>query len=119
GFHWWKQLPDGSFAEKPIDDSFSQIHGLALADLDGDGVPEIVTGKTRYAHTYDPGAEDPSVLVYFTIEKGGTFTRHDIDAASGLGRGFTVADIDGDGRPDIVSSNKNGLFLFLQSVPAK
>jgi hypothetical protein len=114
GVHWWKQEQGGSFTEKVIDDSISQVHALDLVDLDGDGTPELVGGKTKFAHTYDPGANDPSLLVYWKIGAGGTFERHDIDAASGVGRGFPVVDIDGDGRNDIAVSNKNGLFVFLQ-----
>jgi len=109
GMHWWQQQRDGSFVEHVIDDSISQMHAAVLADLDGDGVPEIVSGKTRYAHTYDPGAEDPSLLVYYTLPD---FVRHEIDRASGVGRQFTVTDLDDDGRPDIAISNKNGLFVF-------
>jgi len=74
--------------------------------------PEIVTGKTRYAHTYNPAAEEPSLLVYYTVAPGPVFRRHDLDAASGIGRSVTVGDVDGDHRPNIVGSNKNGLFYF-------
>lgn len=114
GLSWWQQRPDGGFAEHSIDATISQMHAVGLADLDRNGVPEVVTGKTRYAHTYDPGAEEPSLLVYYTIAPGPVFERHDVDAASGIGRTVTVADVDGDGRPDLVVSNKNGLFYFRQ-----
>jgi FG-GAP-like repeat/FG-GAP repeat len=114
GLRWWKQQPGGGFVQNVVDDSISQMHALTLADLDGDGVPEIVGGKTKYAHTFDPGAEDPPKLAYWTVQPGGRFTRHDIDVASGVGRQFPVGDIDGDGKPDVAISNKNGLFLFMQ-----
>ena len=38
----------------PADNSygiaFSQMHALALEDIDGDGIKDIVTGKRFYAH---------------------------------------------------------------------
>ncbi|HUJ61432.1 MAG TPA: VCBS repeat-containing protein [Kofleriaceae bacterium] len=111
GIDWWQQQPDGSFVDHQIDDSISQMHSAVLADLDGDGVPELVSGKTKFAHTYDPGADDPSLLVYYELP---SLERHVIDDDSGVGRGFTVTDLDGDGRNDIVISNKNGLFVFDQ-----
>lgn len=42
-----------------IDDSWSQAHALTLADLNGDGRREPVTGKRYYAHDHDPGANEP------------------------------------------------------------
>src|SRR5581483_2622380 len=30
--------------------AFSQPHALTLGDLDGDGLPDIITGKRRWAH---------------------------------------------------------------------
>ncbi len=123
GIHWWRQEPvmgggERSFTDHLIDGSISQMHALRLEDLDGDGVPELVSGKRFWAHgpTTDNGVGDPALLVYYAMHRDAagqvTFVRHDIDADSGIGDQFDVADIDGDGKRDIVVSNKKGLFVF-------
>jgi len=43
-----------------------------------------------------------------------TFTPHVIDGDSGIGTEFVVADMNGDGLLDIVTSNKKGTYLFEQ-----
>jgi hypothetical protein len=101
-----------------IDDQASQYHDMLLADIDGDGRVELVTGKRYYAHNgKDPGAEDPVFVRYFDFDKKGVFTAHTIDygsskEASGVGIYFWVEDMDGNGRPDIVAPGKEGLYLF-------
>jgi hypothetical protein len=42
------------------------------------------------------------------------FIMHIIDNDSGVGTQFEVVDLNGDGRPDIVTSNKKGVHVFLQ-----
>jgi hypothetical protein len=122
GIHWLQQRPgspDPTFVDHLIDNSISEMHALALADLDGDGVPELVSGKRWWARgpSTDAGAGDPALLVYYAIRRGPsgvTFERHIVDDDSGVGAQFVVADIDGDHKPDIVISNKKGLFVFHQ-----
>jgi len=123
GLYWWEQLApraDGTtvWREHLIDKSWSQVHAIALADLDGDGVEELVAGKCVWAHNgVDPGAADPAVLFYYKWDKAtASFTRHTIAGPGegiGLGRQFAVADVDGDGRPDLAAPTKMGLWLIL------
>lgn len=130
GLAWFEQQPDGSFLERTILDpqpgenpagvSFSQLHAVAMADIDGDGLDDIVTGKRRWAHgiTGDVEPNAPPVLYWFRLERdgqgGATFVPHLIDDDSGVGTQVTVADLNADGRPDIVVANKRGVFAFTQ-----
>jgi hypothetical protein len=121
GLAWWEQqvAADGkrSWVKHDIDTTASQYHDLWLADLDGDGMPELITGKRYRAHNgRDPGAADPIGVYYFKMH-GGRFDKHVIDfgpagQASGAGIYFWVEDINADGRPDIVAPGKDGLYLF-------
>src|SRR6185295_630600 len=45
GMWWHEQLADGKFQTHLIDDSFTQTHALCVADMNGDGQPDFVTGK--------------------------------------------------------------------------
>jgi hypothetical protein len=115
-----EQQPDGKFVTHKIDDSFSQSHSLELADINGDGLKDIVTGKRFWAHgpTGDVNPGDPAVVVWFELQRKGRDVRwikHEIDNDSGVGTQFAVADINRDRLPDIVTSNKKGVFVFLQS----
>ena len=100
-----------------IDDRVSVMHALAVADLDGDALTDLITGKRLLAHNgNDPGEFDPSVLLWY---KGGrdsaghaTFTPYLIDGDAGVGLQIVLRDVTGDGREDIVSSSKKGVFVF-------
>jgi hypothetical protein len=108
-------------------EGFSQIHALTVHDMDGDGLKDVVTGKTHWAHPDLPSTGDPDVkgkpvvYVFLLRRKPGpngapvTFQPVLVDDDSGLGRHFSVGDVTGDGRPDIVSANRLGLFLFKQN----
>ncbi|MBV09914.1 PVC-type heme-binding CxxCH protein [Rubinisphaera sp.] len=106
--------------ENPYGVAFSQPHALAMADIDGDGLQDIVTGKRWKAHNgHDPGSNQTAVLYWFRCQKtseGIEFVPHLIDEASGVGVDVTVADLNADGLPDVVSANKGGLVLHFQST---
>lgn len=118
GLYWWKQVAAG-FERREIDASISQMGALGVADLDGDDIPELVSGKNWWAHPVgDPGTDDPAELVYYRTSPDGSgaiaIERHVVDIDSGIGRQVTIGDLDGDGSPDIVEATKKGTFAFLQ-----
>jgi hypothetical protein len=87
--------------------------------MNGDGIKDLVTGKRYFAHQgKDPGGHEPAVLYWLELrrpERGKVkFILHMIDDNSGVGTQFVVADINADSKPDIVTSNKKGVHVFLQ-----
>jgi hypothetical protein len=119
GIWWHEQTKDAYgnilFKHHEINKEFSQSHGLVMADINGDGFPDLVTGKRYFAHNgKDPGAFDPAVLYWFELVPGRIpqWIPHLIDDNSGVGLLPVVTDINGDGLPDIIVSNKKGVFIF-------
>ena len=97
----------------------SETHSMVCVDLDGDGLKDLVTGKRYWSHGYsEPGSRGPAMLYWFQAKKAGdgsiSFTPHVIDDDSGVGTQFQVIDINGDGKLDIVTSNKKGTYIHLQ-----
>jgi len=122
GLYWWEQLApkeDGTtqWKQHVIDDTWSQAHCLAWADLDADGVEDLVTGKCIWAHDGgDPGAGDPPAVYYYTWDRAKlAFTRHTIAAPGegiALNRQIAIVDMNQDGRPDLVAPSKQGLWVL-------
>jgi hypothetical protein len=119
GLYWLEQQGDAAhrrWVRHTIDESFSQVHALKLADLFGDGQMELLAGKRYRGHDGgDPGSYDPLVIYYYTINrKTGEFTRYPISlgGTAGAGTQFVVADLDGDGDIDIATAGKTGVHFF-------
>jgi hypothetical protein len=139
GLAWFKQGPTNMFTRQlitsPTGDNtvtcpggcgpaFSQLHSLHLEDMDGDGLKDIITGKTFLAHPYptnDAGGHGQVVLYIFKLVRTPMvhFEPHLIDAdmpnmpGSGVGREFKVVDMNKDGILDIVIASKRGLYVYL------
>ncbi len=102
--------------------SFAQLHALALADVDGDGLMDIVTGKRFWAHGMhgDPEPNAPAVLYWFKLVRSGKgeakFVPYLIDNDSGVGTQVTVGNILGKKFPDVVVGNKKGTFVLEHEV---
>ncbi len=116
GIRFWRGLgPDAQgklqFDEQLIDDSFSQPHCFCLADLDGDGSQELITGKRIRAHNgNDPGsAEPPTMRYYVWNSEKKRFDGYTINQGQvGAGLQIRTADLDADGDIDIVVAGKDG-----------
>src|SRR5205085_2889249 len=85
---------------------FSEPHSVALADIDGDGLKDIVTGKTYYSHHKASPMWDAGAVVYWfrlvRTEQGVDWIPYRADGEAGIGRQVSVLDVDGDHLPDVV-----------------
>jgi hypothetical protein len=118
GIWWYEQQPDEQWVQHEILNTFSETHAVCSADVNGDGLPDFVTGKRWWSHGgHGPGGGEAPVLYWFEFSREGgepTWTPHQIDDDSGIGTQFEVADVNADGLLDIITSNKRGTFLFEQ-----
>jgi hypothetical protein len=104
-----------------------------MDDLNGDGSPDLVSGKRLFAHHgRDISCYEPLFAFWYEI-KDGKFTRHILSfnhlpwypgqknqnpppvGAIAVGMKANIADMDADGDNDIIVSGKSGLYVFYNS----
>ena len=120
GLYWEERRDDNkdgstNWRHNTIDDRFSQPHALVWQDIDGDGQPELITGRRFKAHSGgDPGDADPGCLYYFKWNATTrTFAKFTIaENGPGIGLQIRLADLNKDGRPDIVVAGKSGTHIL-------
>jgi hypothetical protein len=134
GLAWLEQKLDASgkrtFETHWIETDFGQFHTMALGDLNGDGKPDLVTGKRLFAHHgRDTSCYDPLFAFWYDLA-GGKCVRHVLsynhlpwypgeknqnpppNGAIAVGMKLNLADLDKDGDLDIVVAGKTGLYVF-------
>jgi hypothetical protein len=86
------RLRGGAWRRQVIDASLVDGHTLQTADLDADGNDEVIAG-------YRGG--DHSVYLYHYAASDATWSRQALDQGGMGAAACTIADLNGDGRPDI------------------
>jgi hypothetical protein len=134
------QFMGDSQKDKPADVAkwgagFTEPHAFNVYDMDGDGRPDVIGGKMRFAHPYNQNDPDPDGAPYLYVFKnmatpdpnnGGPITLKPIlvdgdptaapgttAAGMGVGRQFSIGHVNTDGIMDICVSSKLGLAVFL------
>ncbi len=100
---------------------FTEPHGSTFADIDGDGIPDLIVGKRHFSHlaTYsDPDPFGPGVLYWYRTVRnpqapgGAEFLPELIHNRSGVGSNIVATDLNHDGAVDIITSTDRGTYIF-------
>ena len=135
GLAWYQQVAGPQFIKHYIFNTesaadmasygigFSEPHAMQFADMDGDGLADIVVGKNWLSFPYDQNDPDPRgtpVLYVLKLVRDASppqagqahFVPYLVDNVFGVGRQVTVGHLNGDGIVDICVASKVGLALF-------
>ena len=101
---------------------FSESHAERFADMDGDRIPDMITGKRYWSEagntlTHPDSFGAPVLYIYRTVRDkaapgGAKFVPELVHNKSGVGSSFDVVDLNKDGRLDIVTATTFGTFVF-------
>jgi hypothetical protein len=91
---------DGNWRRTVVDSDFEWGHAVQWADLDGDGIDELIAGIRNDLKNSRRG-----VRIYHQAE-GAKWKRRLIDSGGVAVEALAVGDLDGDHRPDIVAAGR-------------
>lgn len=104
-------------ADSPYGTLFTELHSVNLADIDGDGLKDIVTGKTYWSHhTQSPMWDAGAVVYWFRLVRtrdGVDWIPYLADGEAGIGRQLIVGDVNNDNLPDLVSGGMKGCNVMI------
>jgi hypothetical protein len=123
----WVQhmIIDDMASKNPGGVAISEIHAITTADVDGDGVTDVVAGKRLFSHLdsfTDPDPQGEAVLYVFRTVRdkrapgGATFVPQLVHNRSGVGSMVQTSDLNKDGAVDILTATNRGTFIFWGSA---
>ncbi len=123
----WVQhmIMDDLASKNPGGVAISELHAMTTADMDNDGVMDIIAGKRLFSHldSYtDPDPHGEAVLYVFRTVRdkrapgGATFVPQLVHNRSGVGSMVQTADLNKDGAVDILTATDRGTFIFWGTV---
>jgi hypothetical protein len=130
GLAWHEQVADGQkiafrrhviMGDRPQQNRygvlFSELHSVQLADIDGDGLKDIVTGKTYWSHHRQSPLWDAGAVIYwFRLVRGSggvDWLPYKADGDSGIGRQLTICDLNQDRLPDMIAGGMKGAYVLM------
>ena len=99
----------GTWQRRVVDGEVAGGHALWCVDLDGDGSDELAVAQRDPNHDLSQPPDGSRILVYSPSSGGRTplaFDKHVIDNGGIAAEDLVAADLDGDGRTDLVAGGR-------------